>query len=84
MDDQKKAIMETAKAMIKKLEEASHQRQLNRLVKMTEITKKINQELPPSRRRRSSSKHLLHIVMFFKIYLISEKRAEKSAVICLL
>ena len=58
MSDQKKAIMETARAMINKLEEASHQRQLNRLVKMTEITKKINQELPPSRRRRSSSNSL--------------------------
>ena len=45
LDDQKKAIMETAKAMIKKLEEASHQRQLNRLVKMKEITEQINQEL---------------------------------------
>ena len=38
LDDQKKAIMETARAMINKLEEASHQRQLIRLVKMTEIT----------------------------------------------
>ena len=45
LDDQKKAIMETAQEMINKLEEASHQRQLSRLVKMKEITEKINQEL---------------------------------------
>ena len=45
LDDQKKAILETAKEMINKLEEASHQRQLSRLVKMKEITEKINQEL---------------------------------------
>ena len=45
LDDQKKAIMETAKEMINKLEEASHQRQLSRLVMMKEITEKINQEL---------------------------------------
>ena len=64
MDDQKKAIMETAKAMIKKLEEASHQRQLNRLVKMTEIIKKINQELPPSRRRRRGSSNSLAIIAY--------------------
>ena len=37
--------METAKEMINKLEEASHQRQLSRLVMMKEITEKINQEL---------------------------------------
>ena len=37
--------METAQEMINKLEEASHQRQLSRLVKMKEITEKINQEL---------------------------------------
>ena len=45
LDDQKKAIMETAQEMINKLEEASHQRQLSRLVRMKEITEKINQEL---------------------------------------
>ena len=37
--------METAQEMINKLEEASHQRQLSRLVRMKEITEKINQEL---------------------------------------
>ena len=37
--------METAQEMINKLEEASHQRQLSRLVMMKEITEKINQEL---------------------------------------
>ena len=45
LDDKKMAIMETARSMINKLEEASHQRQLSRLVKMKEITEKINQEL---------------------------------------
>ena len=45
LDDKKMAIMETARSMINKLEEASHQRQLRRLVKMKEITEKINQEL---------------------------------------
>ena len=36
MDNQKKAIRET-----KKLEETSHNRQMNRLVRMKEISKKI-------------------------------------------
>ena len=45
LDDKKMAIMETARSMINKLEEASHQRQLRRLVKMKEITEKIIQEL---------------------------------------
>ena len=45
LDDKKMAIMETARSMINKLEEASHQRQLRRFVKMKEITEKIIQEL---------------------------------------
>ena len=40
LDNQKKAIMET-----KKLEETSHNRPMNRLVRMKEISKKIEWEL---------------------------------------
>ena len=45
MADQKKAIRETAEAMIKRLEEASYNRQIEKHTKMKEIKDKLDREL---------------------------------------
>ena len=45
MADQKKAIREIAEAMIKRLEEASYNRQIEKHTKMTEIKEKFDREL---------------------------------------
>ena len=43
--DQKKAIREMAEDMIRRLEQASYQRQVDMLAKMKKMTKKINEDL---------------------------------------
>lgn len=45
MADQKKAIREIADAMIKRLEEASYKRQIDKHTKMSEIKEKLDQDL---------------------------------------
>ena len=45
MADQKKAIREIAEAMIKRLEEASYNRQIEKHTKMTEIKEMFDREL---------------------------------------
>lgn len=45
MADQKKAIREIAEAMIKRLEEASYKRQIDKHTKMSEIKEKLDQDL---------------------------------------
>lgn len=43
--DRKKAIQEIAEDMIRHLEQASYQRQVNMLAKMKKMTEKINEDL---------------------------------------
>ena len=43
--DRKKAIQEMAEDMIRHLEQASYQRQVNMLAKMKKMTEKINEDL---------------------------------------
>ena len=43
--DQKKAILEIAEAMIKRVEQASYQRQVDMHAKMKQMTEKINEDL---------------------------------------
>ena len=45
MDDQKKAIRGTAEDIIKRLEEASYKRQVDKHTKMSVIKEKLDQEL---------------------------------------
>ena len=43
--DQKKAILEIAEEMIKRVEQASHQRKIASYAKMKQMTEKINEDL---------------------------------------
>ena len=63
MDDQKKAIRETAEAIIKRLEEASYKRQVDKHTKMSVIKEKLDQELQTTNEEEQQLKQFSEALM---------------------